>query len=69
MIVEAWNEHGAARAIELDPDNRAYGWVYYKHVGGQWVTLRKATSDELYRAERAAAANTFVAQNKGDDNG
>jgi hypothetical protein len=23
MIVEAWNEHGEPRAIELDPDNRA----------------------------------------------
>jgi hypothetical protein len=51
MIVECMNEHGEARAIELDPANRAYGWVYYKHPGGQWVTLRKATPEELERAQ------------------
>ena len=56
MIVECWNEHGEPRAIELDEANRAYGWVYYKHPDGQWVTLRKATSDEIYRAERSQAA-------------
>ena len=52
MIVECWNEHGEPRAIELNPDSVAYGWVYYKHADGQWVTLRIATSDELWRAHR-----------------
>lgn len=56
MIVECWNEHGESRAIEMDENNRAYGWVYYKHTDGQWVTLRKASSDEIYRAERSQAA-------------
>lgn len=50
MIVECWNEHGEPRAVELDENNRAYGWVYCKHPDGQWVTLRKATADELATA-------------------
>jgi hypothetical protein len=53
--VECWNEHGEPRAIELSKTSAAYGWVYYKHPDGQWVTLRKATPDELYRAERTIA--------------
>lgn len=52
MIVECCNEQGEPRAIELDPVNRAYGWVYYKHPDGQWVTLRKATGDEIERAQQ-----------------
>jgi hypothetical protein len=51
MIVECFNERGEPRAIELDPANRAYGWVYYKHADGHWVTLRKATLEEVERAQ------------------
>lgn len=62
MIVECWNEQGEHRAVEFDPMNRAYGWVYYKHPGGQWVTLRKATEDEMRRADDAhRSANRFAA--------
>lgn len=58
MIVEGWNEHGEPRGIELDQQHSAYGWVYYKHPDGQWVTLRKASGDEIYRAERSRAATS-----------
>lgn len=61
MIVEGWNEHGEPRAVETDPENRAYGWVYYKHPDGQWVTLRKATPGEMGLA--------FALQTTGDANG
>lgn len=61
MIAECWNEHGEHRAVELDPMNRAYGWVYYKGADGQWVTLRKATEDEMRRADEAnRAINRFT---------
>lgn len=50
MIVECWNERGEPRAINLDPNDLAYGWVYYKHPDGQWVTLRRGTTDEIARA-------------------
>lgn len=53
-LIEAWNEHGEHRAIETDKANRFYGWVFYKHAGGQWVTLRKANEGELSRAETIA---------------
>lgn len=52
MIVECFNERGEPRAIEMDPANRAYGWVYYKHPDGHWVTLRKATVEEVEAAQR-----------------
>ena len=51
MIIECINQNFEPRAIEMDPENRAYGWVYYKHPDGQWVTLRKATEEEMKLAE------------------
>ena len=50
LMAEAVNQHGQKRAVETDKADRFYGWVFYKHPDGQWVTLRKATPDEL--AER-----------------
>jgi hypothetical protein len=29
------------------------GWICYKHPEGQWVTLRKATEDDLRRINKA----------------
>jgi hypothetical protein len=28
-------------------------WLYYKHPNGQWVTLRKATAEDIRRIEDA----------------
>lgn len=53
-LIKAWNEHGEYRAVETDKASRFYGWVFYKHPDGQWVTLRKATEPELSRAETIA---------------
>ena len=30
------------------------GWIAYRHPDGQWVTLRKATDDDLVRINEAA---------------
>ena len=38
--------HGEMMLCEEGPDN---GWLCYRHPDGQWVTLRKATSDDLLR--------------------
>jgi hypothetical protein len=54
LMAEAVNQHGQKRAVETDKADRFYGWVFYKHPDGQWVTLRKATPDELAEAERIA---------------
>lgn len=44
-------------AIELDATSRYFGWVFYRHPDGQWVTLRKATDAEIVAA-RAAKEGT-----------
>jgi cytochrome oxidase Cu insertion factor (SCO1/SenC/PrrC family) len=31
-------------------EGRFYGWAFYKHPDGQWVTLRKANNDEISQA-------------------
>ncbi len=37
-------------AINLEEKDRAFGWIYYKHPDGQWVTLRKSEQCELNNA-------------------
>jgi hypothetical protein len=32
-----------------EPQTDLHGWLCYKHPDGQWVTLRKASSDDTYR--------------------
>lgn len=32
------------------------GWIAYKHPDGQWVTLRKATDDDIARINGAVSA-------------
>jgi hypothetical protein len=59
-MIEAWNERGEHRAVETDKANQFYGWVFYKHPDGQWVTLRKATEQELSRAETIAALDQMA---------
>lgn len=34
-------------AAQLDPQNRAYGWLYTKGACGQWITMRKLSQDEI----------------------
>lgn len=54
LMAEGVNQRGHKRAVETDRTDRLYGWVFYKHPDGQWVTLRKATPDELAEAEGIA---------------
>lgn len=37
------------------PDTKHWcaGWLLYKHVSGEWVTLRKATEDDIERMNKA----------------
>lgn len=51
MLVQCMNQDGAPRAIDVEKTSRSYGWVFYKHPDGQWVTLRLATPEELTEAE------------------
>jgi hypothetical protein len=52
MLVQCMNQDGAPRAVDADKASRTYGWVFYQHPDGQWVTLRKASAEELAAAER-----------------
>lgn len=36
-----------------NPENQ---WIYKKQPNGQWVTLRKATPQEIYQARQARRA-------------
>lgn len=50
-LVQCMNKDGEPRAVEVSPSSRYYGWVFYKHPDGQWVTLRKATKEEIEKAK------------------
>jgi len=41
--------------LVTNDEPRAYlhGWLLYKHLDGQWVTLRKATDDDVARVSQA----------------
>lgn len=52
MLVECVNQESVPRAVDIDKASRTYGWVFCKHPDGNWVTLRKASSEELERAEK-----------------
>lgn len=54
MLVQCMNQDEAPRAVDVDKESRTYGWVFYKHADGQWVTQRKATEEELTKAEHQA---------------
>jgi hypothetical protein len=38
-------------AICLDENSEYYGWLFYQHPDGQYVTMRKLKSWELMQAE------------------
>lgn len=42
-------------AAQLDPTHESFGWLYTRHQGGQWVTLRKLPSWEIESAQDQAA--------------
>lgn len=42
-------------AVQLDTKAKDYGWLYTKHLAGQWVTMRKLSQDEIETAHDQAA--------------
>lgn len=47
-------DNATGREMLLVAEGESYaGWLCYKHPDGQWVTLRKATPDDLSRIEMA----------------
>lgn len=42
-------------AAQLDPADRAFGWLYVKGPDGQWVTRRKLSPGETEVAQDQAA--------------
>jgi hypothetical protein len=47
ILVETYDRKNA-----ICIEGRFYGWAFYKHPDGQWVTIRKATDDEISGATR-----------------
>ena len=43
----------SGRTLKLVEEGSWSGWLCYKHTDGQWVSLRKATADDLKRIEEA----------------
>jgi hypothetical protein len=52
---------GGQFAVCVDEKSPTYGWVHQRHPDGQWVTVRKATDDEITRGKAAyeLRAGTF----------
>lgn len=44
-------------AVEIDAGNPFYGWVFWKHPDGQYVSVRKAYDEELSQAKRVHEAD------------
>lgn len=42
-------------AAQLDPKDRAFGWLYIKGADGQWVTHRKLSDGEIEEAQDQAS--------------
>jgi hypothetical protein len=47
---------GGQFAVCVDEKSPTYGWVHQRHPDGQWVTVRKATDDEITRGKAAYEA-------------
>lgn len=43
------------RAADLRKDSRYFGWLFYRHPDGQWVTLRKLSAAEIDEAQDQAS--------------
>ncbi len=40
-------DKASGREMKYVTEGHAKGWIVYKHPDGQWVTLRKATEEDL----------------------
>jgi hypothetical protein len=49
-------------AVCIDKANGHYGWVFYKHPDGMWVSHRKASEGELNQATAVAAQASRIAK-------
>lgn len=49
-------------AVCVDKKNGHYGWVFYKHPDGLWVSLRKASEAELTQATKVADSASRIAK-------
>ena len=43
------------RAVDLRPESKTFGWLFYRHPAGQFVSLRKIDSIELEQAYEQSA--------------
>lgn len=43
------------RAVDLRQESRTFGWLFYRHPDGQFVSLRKIDSIELEQAYEQSA--------------
>jgi hypothetical protein len=59
-VIEVMVEtHDGKHAVSLE-EGRYFGWVFYKHPDGQWVTLRKATEQEIEDAKQARTIRSIL---------
>ena len=49
----AFFDKASRRVMKLVTDGQFKDWIVYKHPEGQWVSLRKATEDDLKRLKTA----------------
>jgi len=50
------NSGRSMKYVYPDTKHPAAGWLLYKHPDGQWVTLRKATEDDIRQINEAVVA-------------
>lgn len=48
---------GRELLLDLRQDTSWGGWLFYRHVDGQWVSLRKATEADLVAMLRSIACS------------
>jgi hypothetical protein len=48
-------EMGSKHELLLVVEGSWAGWLLYRHPDGQWVSLRKATQDDLAKIEQRIA--------------
>lgn len=55
MGLEFFDNATKKRMKYVYPDTKHWtaGWILYKHPEGKWVTLRKATDDDITRISQA----------------
>ena len=53
-------------ACMMNKDNKFYGWLFYKHPDGQWVTKRKLEDWEMMQAEDQREDRVVINKHKGE---